>query len=321
MESSAIAKYLSIVVPVYDEEKTAGPVLVDIIETVSSLGISFEVIAVDDGSKDGSLAVLQDVQRQHPQHLRIVQHIYNRGYGSALRTGIRCATGEVVLLMDADGQHQAKEIPILLQHVPPYDLVVGFRTREYQGVWYRNFGNRFYNAFASWLANFKIPDLTSGFRLMRRSAVLHFLHLYPTGFSASLTSTLVFLKAGYNVLFVPVEVQPRTGGKSKVNLLKDGSRFFELLLRMIMLYEPMRIFTPASLFLLVMGVLVMLAGIWDEMRIFVSNAAIFFYSSGIFVFLMGLIANQIVSGRIAYHGDETIREYLPGEKNVEYKHQ
>ena len=149
MGSASANKYLSVVVPVYDEEKTAGPVLENTVEVLRSLGISFEIVAVDDGSKDGSVAALRAVQRKYPEQLRIVQHIYNRGYGSALRTGIRCAQGEIILLMDADGQHQAKEIPLLLQHIPPYDLVVGFRTREYQGVWYRNFGNRFYNWFAS----------------------------------------------------------------------------------------------------------------------------------------------------------------------------
>ena len=151
-------------------------------ETLKTAAVPYEIVAVDDGSKDHSFEILRALQRRFPQ-LRIVQHLHNRGYGSALRTGIRVARGEIVILMDADGQHTPADIPKLLENIPPYDLVVGFRTDAYQGAWYRNAGNRFYNRFASWLAKFDIKDLTSGFRAMRRTAVSHFLPLYPAGFS------------------------------------------------------------------------------------------------------------------------------------------
>lgn len=299
--------------PVFNEEDTLARVIDDTIRTLQDEALPFEIVAVDDGSRDGSFAILRSLQERYVGTLRIVQHVYNKGYGSALRTGIRCARGEVVVLMDADGQHSARDIPRLLALIPPYDMVVGYRTASYQGHWSRNWGNRFYNRFASWLADFKIEDLTSGFRAMRRIAVLHFLPLYPAGFSASLTATMAFLKAGYSVKFIPVDVSPRSGGQSKVRFLQDGSRFFTLILRMVMLYDPMRLFVPLSILAVLLGIVTMIAGIVDEQRFFFSNSTIFFFFAAIFTFLMGLVASQLASSRVHYYGDETIRVFdTPG---------
>jgi glycosyltransferase involved in cell wall biosynthesis len=301
--------HISLVIPIYNEEVTISQVIPEAIEILQAENHFFEIVAVDDGSSDRSFQVLRSIQEHHPDILRIVQHIYNKGYGAALRTGIRCARGELVVCMDADGQHSASQVANLIALIPPYDLVVGYRTSKYQGHWYRNLGNRFYNSFASWLTGFKILDLTSGFRAMRRSTVNHFLHLYPSGFSASLTVTMAYLKAGYNVTFVPVDVQARSAGESKVNYFKDGSRFFNLILRMVMLYDPMRIFTPASLLSALLGVVAWIAGMLDEQRFFFSNATILFFVTAIFIFLLGLIANQVVNSRIHYYGDDSIRIY------------
>jgi glycosyltransferase involved in cell wall biosynthesis len=300
---------ISLVMPVFNEESTLAQVLHATVDTLRSEPFTFEIVAVDDGSSDGSFAILRSLQESYPGVLRVVQHIYNKGYGSALRTGIRCARGEVVVLMDADGQHDAKDVARLVALIPPYDMVVARRTESYQGHWYRNLGNRFYNRFASWLTNFPIEDLTSGFRAIRREAILHFLPLYPAGFSASLTATMAMLKAGYSVKFIPVEMRRRTGGQSKVNIFRDGSRYFTLMLRMVMLYDPMRLFTPLSALSVLLGVVAWVAGMLDEGRIFFSNVTIFFFFAAVFTFLMGLIASQLVSSRIYYHGDESIQVY------------
>jgi len=304
--------------PVFNEESTVAQVIHNTVNILRSEPFTFEIVAVDDGSSDQSFAILRSLQEQYSGTLRIVQHIYNKGYGSALRTGIRCARGDVVVLMDADGQHDAKDVIRLVALIPPYDMVVGHRTANYQGHWYRNLGNRFYNRFASWLANFRIEDLTSGFRAMRRSAALHFLPLYPAGFSASLTATMAFLKAGYSVKFIPIDVQPRLGGQSKVRFLQDGGRFFTLILRMVMLYDPMRLFTPLSILSIFLGIITMAAGILDEKRFFFSNSTIFFFFAAIITFLLGLIASQLVSSRIHYYGDESIQVYdLPDSDPAE----
>lgn len=299
---------VSIVIPVYQEEITLENCIRDAAGVLRTGGFDFEIVAVDDGSKDRSLQILRDIQQTLPQ-LRVVHHLHNRGYGSALRTGIRVARGDVVLLMDADGQHNAEDILRLLEHIPPYDLVIGYRTANYRGRWYRNFGNRIFNIFSSWLAKFEIKDLTSGFRAMRRTAVQHFLPLYPSGFSASATSTLVFLKAGYNVIFVPIDVRPRRQGSSKVNLFKDSWRFLAIILRMVMLYDPLRIFLPLAGLLVVLALLAWGLGIWVAGRLLIPNSTILLLLMALIDLLLGLVSSQIASTRIHYFGDETLVIY------------
>jgi len=169
---------ITVVIPVFQEQETVAQTISGIVEVLAARKASFEIMAVDDGSNDGSLECLQGLQQRYGC-LRVAHHQYNRGYGAALRTGIRLARGEIVVCMDADGQHIPAEIPHLLDKIPPYDLVVGCRTENYRGPWYRNAGNRFYNIFSSWLAKTEVKDLTSGFRAMKRVAVTHFLPLYP----------------------------------------------------------------------------------------------------------------------------------------------
>lgn len=297
---------LSIVLPVYEEQEAVKTVLPELISFLKEFGRSFEVIAVEDGSRDDTLGVLTALSESHPDHLRIAHHLTNRGNGAALRTGIRLARGEIVVTMDADGQHAASDIPKLLEQMPPYDLVVASRTEGYGGSWYRNAANRFYNRFASWLTKATIMDLTSGFRAMRRKVVTHFLPLFPDGFSAPTTTTMAFLKAGYNVTFIPVHVEQRAAGKSKIRLWEDGVRFLMVILRMIMLYDPLRIFLPLGLTLAVLGLLSWIAGILFAGRLVVPNSSTLALSSALMICLLGLISDQIANSRIQYHGDESV---------------
>lgn len=292
--------------PVYEEEHTIEQLLHEAVETLSAQGSSFEIVAVDDGSRDGTLAALRSVQAQHPQVLRIAQHLANRGNGAALRTGIRVARGAVVVTMDADGQHAPAEISSLLDQIPPYDLVIGARTHGYPGRWHRNLANRAFRFVAGWLTRRPIDDLTSGFRAMRRAAVEHFLPLFPEGFSAPTTTTMAFLKAGYNVAFVPVQVRERSGGKSKIRPWSDGTRFVAIILRMIMLYDPLRIFLPVGLLLALLGVAAWAAGMLNAGRLVIPNAAVFLFSAALTTWLLGLVSDQISDSRIQYHGDETV---------------
>jgi glycosyltransferase involved in cell wall biosynthesis len=230
----------------------------------------------------------------------------NKGNGAALRSGIRVARGNIVVTMDADGQHSPEDIPSLLREMPPYDLVVGARTDSYAGSWYRRAANNFYNAFSSWLSKTDIKDLTSGFRAMRREVALHFLPLFPQGFSAPTTTTLAFLKAGYNVSFVPIHVGQRSRGKSKIRLWDDGTRFIVLILRMVVLYDPFRVFLPLGLLLSLVGILAWVAGLLAARRLVFPNSAIFLFSAAILVWLLGFISEQVSSLRVSYHGDETV---------------
>jgi glycosyltransferase involved in cell wall biosynthesis len=297
---------VSVILPVYEEAQAVRVLIPEIVETLQSDGISFEIVAVDDGSKDETPTVLKDLREAYKGHLRVVRHLYNKGNGAALRSGVRVARGEIIVNMDADGQHSPEDILKLISKIPPYDLVIGARVKTYQGPWYRNLANRFYNRFASWLSHTDVQDLTSGFRAMRRTVVLHFLPLFPTGFSAPTTTTLAFLKAGYNVAFVPIDVQPRSSGVSKIRLLDDGARFVIIILRMIMLYDPLRIFLPTGGVLAFLGVLAWTAGLLNAKRLVLPNSAIFLFIAAILTWLLGLVSSQIAGTRIYYHGDETL---------------
>jgi glycosyltransferase involved in cell wall biosynthesis len=300
--------YISIVLPVFEEETSIKTLIPDIVQTLEKSNLSFEIVVVDDGSADKTPHILRELRSAYPEQLRIVRHLYNKGMGSALRTGVQAARGEIVVFMDSDGQHSPTEISKLLSSIPPYDMVIGHRTKDYQGKWYRNVANRFYNRFASWLSGRDVKDLTSGFRAMRRTLILHFLHLFPSGFSTSSTITLAFLKAGYNVHFVPIDVQRRSVGRSKIRLWNDGTQFVLLILRMIMIYDPLRIFLPVAVILTFLGLLAWLAGLLDAQRLILPNSAIFLFSSALITLLLGLVSGQITDTRIHYHGDETIIE-------------
>lgn len=297
---------LSVVLPVYNEVGTIEELIQELIAVLEASGRDFEIIVVDDGSDDKTGEVLSTLREKYSLVVRIARHIYNRGNGAALRTGIRVAQNDIIVTMDADGQHAPADVLKLVAEIPPYDLVIGARTEDYQGGWHRNLANKFYNRFASWLAQYRVEDLTSGFRAMRRSAVIHYLPLFPSGFSAPTTTTLTFLKAGYNVKFLPVHVGKRQAGKSKISIWADGSRFVMIIFRMIMLYDPLRIFVPVSLVLGLFGILAGIAGIVQAQRLVIANSAILFLISGLLTWLLGLLASQISSTLVHYHGDETI---------------
>ena len=297
---------LSVVLPVFDEEATIGPLVAELVASLSETGLGFEIVLVDDGSKDGTPDTLSRLRGQFSDTVRIARHQRNRGNGAALRTGIRVGKGSVVVTMDADGQHSPSDIAKLVAHIPPYDLVIGARQEGYRGALLRNLGNRFYNVFASWLTKTKIEDLTSGFRAMRRVAVNHFLPLFPEGFSAPTTTTMAFLKAGYNVAYVPIYVRKRMAGKSKISLWRDGTRFLTIILRMIMLYDPLRIFLPIGVALGGLGLAAWAAGMLNAGRLVIPNSAVFMFSAGLMTWLLGLISDQISSTRVQYHGDETL---------------
>jgi len=305
-QNDGMKQSLSVVLPIYNEEELVSDLVLGIVHVLMEQKISFEVVAVDDGSSDDTLNTLRALKRSHPQYLTVVRHLHNRGNGAALRTGIRVARGDIVVTMDSDGQHAPEDILKLITNIPPYDLVIGARGASYKGSWSRGMANRFYNWFASWLSRTEVKDLTSGFRAMQREAVLHFLPLFPNGFSAPTTTTLTFLKAGYNVVFVPIDVGQRAAGKSKISISRDGMRFVMIILRMIMLYDPLRIFLIAGGLMSFFGLLAWIAGLVNAGRLVLPNSAIFLFSTAMVTWLLGLVSDQITSTRVHYYGDESI---------------
>src|SRR5204862_4921592 len=200
------------------------------------------------------------------------------------------------LLLGAAGRLPPEDIESVLAGMGEYDLVVGARTRDSESAWIRDFGNAIFNNLASYLSGRKIPDLTSGFRAMKRDLILEFIHLLPNLYSYPTTSTLAFIKAGYNVQFVPIKARKGTG-RSNTKILRDGTRAVVIILRMITLFAPMKIFLPISLALFALGVLYGIVNIflWGINRI--PNGSVLLILSSLFIFLFGLISEQIAAMR------------------------
>ena len=207
-----------------------------------------EIIVVDDGSSDAT------GERARARLARdVIRHPYNKGNGAAVKTGARHAAGEFVLIVDGDGQHDPADACRLAARLGEFDLVVGARSAATQATLTRRGGNAVLNWLASYLTGRQIPDLTSGFRGIRRDVLREFLHLLPNGFSTPTTTTLACIKAGYNVAFEPIEAGTRAG-HSKMRVARDGAKFLLILLRVITIFSPLRIFAPLSAAAFAVGV-------------------------------------------------------------------
>lgn len=246
-----------------------------------------EIIVVDDGSTDETGAVAAE------HGAVVLRHPVSRGNGAAIKSGARAATGEVLVMMDADGQHQPEDIAKLLQKIDAgFDLVIGTRSRSAHANSARRFANGLYNRLASWLTGQPILDLTSGFRAVRRTVFLPFLPLLPNKFSYPTTSTMCLIRAGYGVHFEPVNVLPRTAGTaSHISPLRDGGRFVLIIIKIATLYSPLKIFgaVAAALFA---------TGAWYYAYTFITegrftNAGALLFTTSVLTFLMGLVSEQI----------------------------
>ncbi|BBB32350.1 glycosyl transferase family 2 [Thermotomaculum hydrothermale] len=279
---------LSLIIPVYNEKENIDAFLSEVIEFCKSFSFPYEIIVVNDGSSDGTERILNDFK---DEKVRIIHHKHNIGNGGAVKTGIRNAKGEYVIMIDGDGQHYPKDIARILEKLEEgYHLVVGARDSKSQASFFRAFGNFVYNKLASYVADFEIKDLTSGLRGARREVISKFLYMFPNGFSYPSTSTLAILKAGYSLCYVSIKTRKRKG-KSKIRILKDGLKFFNIIAKITTLFSPMKIFFPVSLLLFVSAVLHFLY------RYFVSGKYTLFTGilllASIFTLLMGLISEQI----------------------------
>jgi len=272
---------VSVVIPAFNEE--AG--IARVVERVRARHPWHEVLVVDDGSTDETAA------RAAAAGARVIRHPYNKGNGAAVKTGIREATGSVVLLMDADGQHDPDDAAALIEPVGVHDMVIGARSARDQ-AWTRALGNAVFKGVASWLTGRPIPDLTSGYRAARRDRLLEILHLLPNGFSYPTTSCLAFLKAGLNVAFVPITARKRVG-TSKIRLFRDGTLFLLIILKIVTLYSPLKIFFPVSAVSLVLGAAY---GIWNVLTVGkIPMGSALLIQLAVVVFLFGLISEQIAS--------------------------
>jgi glycosyltransferase involved in cell wall biosynthesis len=274
----------SIVIPAYNEEGAIAGVVTSLL----AAGPWREILVVDDASTDATGA------RAQAAGARVIRHPYNKGNGAAVKSGIRQATGAFVLIMDADGQHLPTDAPRLVAELDTFDLVVGARATWTQANTARRIGNTLLNELATYLTELPIPDLTSGFRAARRDCLLEFIHLLPNGFSTPTTTTLAFIKAGYSVKFEPVEAAPRQG-TSKIRLGVDGVRFVLIVLKVITLFSPLRIFLPVSVATFTLGALYAIWTIATQSH--VTNSSVLLILMSVVFFLVGLVSEQISSLR------------------------
>lgn len=271
---------VSIVIPAYNEADVIGGVVTGL----KAAAPWREIIVVDDGSRDATPATATAAGAI------VIRHPYNKGNGAAVKTGIRRATGDFVLIIDGDGQHPPEDACRLVSRLGEYDLVVGARSASTQATHTRRFGNGALNQFASYLTGRDIPDLTSGFRGARRECLREFIHLLPNGFSTPTTTTLAFMKAGYNVAFEPIEARARVG-HSKIRLARDGAKFLMIILKIITLFSPLRIFLPLSIASFVLGAAYALWTIATQSH--VTNSSVLLIMLAVIVFLVGLVSEQI----------------------------
>jgi glycosyltransferase involved in cell wall biosynthesis len=282
---------VSVVIPAYNEAHGIARV----IERIRTYIPTAEIIVVDDCSQDDTAAVARAAGA------RVIRHPVNRGNGAAVKTGIRRAHGEVVLLMDADGQMDPRYIPDLLSGIAAgYDMVVGARTRDTQGdSIFRRLGNRALDALGSYLVETEVRDLTSGYRAIRREVIMEFINLLPNRYSYPTTSTLALLKAGYHVGYVPVMGQRRQSGRSGQKLLRNGIRFGLIILRIVSLFAPLRIYLPVALVMQVFALISFLISFFltDPFRFHIPNSAVGLFIGSIIIFMFGLNAEQVAALR------------------------
>jgi glycosyltransferase involved in cell wall biosynthesis len=272
---------LSIILPAKNEAGNLAPVLAQLAAQFPTA----EILVVDDGSTDATA----HIAREHGA--RLVNHPYSMGNGAAIKTGARHATGDVLVFMDADGQHDPADISRLLAKLDEgYEMVVGARQADTHASLGRRLANHGYNRLASWMTGYRIDDLTSGFRAVRARHFRKFLYLLPNGFSYPTTSTMAFFRAGFPVAYVPIRAG-RRGGRSHISVLRDGSRFVLIILKVGALFSPMRFFLPLSLVFLLLG-----AGYYGytyfTMGRFTNMSAVLLIYS-LSLFLIGLISEQI----------------------------
>ncbi|MBW6491155.1 MAG: glycosyltransferase family 2 protein [Lentimicrobium sp.] len=276
-------KVASIVIPAYNEaEGIAG-----LFEAISKLNLfdKYEFIVVDDGSTDQTASVAG----KYPAI--VIRHSVNKGYGASLKTGVRRATTPLVITLDSDGQHDPAYIDTIVEMLDEYDMVIGERSATSFQVKSRKSGKWLIRKTGEMLVGQKLPDYNSGLRGFHREQIYNILHLMPNGFSFSTTSTLAYLKEGYNIGTFPIQVVERVGRASSVKFVRDGSKTFLLLFRIIMLFNPLKVFFPASVFFTLAGIAWGVNGYLFFGRF--SNSGIVLITLGISMFFFGLLADQI----------------------------
>lgn len=281
---------ISLILPAKNEVEGLRRVLPGVRELLPEA----EIIVVDDGSTDETAAVA----REHGA--LVLGSPYSMGNGAAIKRGARAARGEVLVFLDADGQHNAELIPRLLAKLDEgYDMVVGARGWDGQASVGRGLANGLYNSIASLMTGFPVADLTSGFRVVRADKFLEFIHLLPNGFSYPTTITMAFFRSAYAVAYEPIPVAPRIG-RSHIRPLRDGLRFLLIIFKIATLYSPLKLFAPTAVAFGILGFGYYGYTYYTQGRF--TNMSVLLFSAAVIVFLIGLISEQITALTYRKHG-------------------
>lgn len=300
-QSNEAGPEISVIIPAYKEEAGIGGLISRLRGVMDAVGRSYEVLVVDDGSPDDTAGSAQRAGA------RIVRHPYNMGNGAAVKTGIRNARGEILVMLDADGQHPPEYIPELLEKVTTYHMAVGARTRTSDTSFHRGLANTVYNRLATYVSGRRIDDLTSGFRAVRAHVAREFVSLLPNTFSYPTTITLATIRSGYGLTYVPIKAAKRAAhSKSKIKLVRDGSRFLLIIFKIATLFSPMKIFLPASVLTFLLGfgyglykVVVLNERYGPTSAMLMTMAAL--------MFLIGLVSEQITQLRFDYSSQLSLK--------------
>jgi glycosyltransferase involved in cell wall biosynthesis len=283
MTQASDQKSISIILPAKNE----GESLKTLLPSIRKQFPEAQILVVNDGSTDDTISICRTTD------VDVITHPYSKGNGAAIKSGTRAAKGEILVFMDADGQHRYEDIPKLLSRLSEgYDMVVGARNRGSQAGLHRATANGFYNRLASWMVGHKVEDLTSGFRAVSANKFRKFLYLLPNGFSYPTTITMCFFRAGYPVSYLPIHT-PKRIGTSHLRLVKDGVRFLLIIFKIGTLYSPLKLFAPVSLVFFTSGAAYYLYTYLTLHR-FTNMSALLFISS-VMVFLIGLVSEQITA--------------------------
>ncbi len=289
---------VTIIIPVLNEAETIGGV----ISKIRDLYPDFEIIVINDGSTDDTALIAEKAGAY------VYSHPYTIGNGAAIKSGIRLSSSDILVFMDGDGQHDPKDIKNLLQHLPKFDMVVGERATRGQASFGRALGNRIYNWIASYVANFPIKDLTSGFRAVKSHIAKDFLYMIPNTYSYPTTLTLGVLKNGLSIKYLRINIHKRKKGSSNISLTRDGVRFFMIIIKICTLYSPMRVFLPVSFSMFIIGFVYYLYTFANQGRF--TNMSALLFTTSIIVFMMGLVSEQICQMRFDKNGHERNDRHL-----------
>lgn len=280
---------VSIVIPAYNEVGAIGSTLEKVAEVMEAAQLKGEIIVVDDGSTDGTSEVIANYAG-----IRLIPHSHNKGYGASLKTGIRQAHYETIIILDADGTYPCERIPELAKEIGAYDMVVGARTGANVKIpLIRRPAKWALTSLANYLSGLEIPDLNSGMRAFKRDVVLSFFRLLPSGFSFTTTITLAMITSDYNVKYIPIDYYHRTGS-SKINPIRDTINFFSLVVRMILSFRPLRVFVPVATIFVSLSIVKVMYDI-NAYDFHLATSTVVLLTVTFQMIVLGLISDLIVS--------------------------